>query len=70
MEDQPSEDQPAEEAPQSPKQRTRKVRKEKVVVPPEPPPPLDAMFFGDLFRTQRRLEQERRAERLSNLRFT
>ena len=69
---------PRKESPKEPRKVPRKesrkepckVRTAPLATPLEPPPPLDATFFGDLFRTQRRLEQERRADRLSNLPFT
>ena len=68
------EEDPPKAAPKAPRKETRKetrkVRTAPLAAPLEPPPPLDAAFFGDLFRTQRRLEQERRANRLSSLPFT
>ena len=61
---------PRKEPRKEPCKEPRKVRTAPLATPLEPPPPLDATFFGDLFRTQRRLEQERRVNRLSTLPFT
>ena len=58
-----------EEVPRKPGKAPR-VRKEPIVSAPEPPPPLDASFFGELLRTQWRMEKDKRVERLTHLRIT
>ena len=61
---------PRKEPRKEPCKEPCKVRTAPLATPLEPPPPLDVTFFGDLFRTQRRLERERRVDRLSNFRIT
>ena len=64
-----------EEVPAKPRKKALdtpvpRVRKAPIVSAPEPPPPLDASFFGELLRTQWRMEKDKRVERLTNMRFT